>query len=559
MRVRRRWLRWTGGALAVVLVAVGLGAWGISRVRNRPASAGLYETARVERRTVEVTVSGTGTLEAAAKANITAEVPGTVRAVHFEEGDTVRKGQVLIELRNDDLSSQVASARIQVASEEMSLYRRAGVPEGSPLDTNAALTVTAPVSGRISRLDAALGKRVEGGVPVAWIAPAERVLFRANVPAISLPQLSRGQRAWVHLDAFDGQIGGTVVQVGSEPVRSEGGETYTALVEIDRPGVLGAGYKGQVAVETPSGRLQFSGQTEWGEERAVTPRVGGIVVDLPVSAGQVVRAGQVLARLQNPDLALDIKEQRLRLSRAQQELESKERSLDKLTIRAPISGVVSKREVAVGDTVGGGQGAGEVLATILDTSALRLSIPVDELDVPKIRVGQAASVTVSALPGRTFPARVEKIAAEARVQNGVSTFDVTLSVAGDPAIRPGMTGTATLVVARRENVLAVPAEAVIRRGDQTLVQVLQDGRPVERPVRLGLRSDRWAEVLEGVQEGDAVVVATPNQGFNPFAPPDSRESSGRGSASRSEPGTSTDRSGAGRARPEARPSRGDGR
>lgn len=518
----RRVRRFGYAALAAVVVAALLG-WQLANRTSRTAARTGVATVPARRGTVEVTVSGTGTLEAGQRANITAEVSGTVVAVNFAEGDTVRKGQTLIELRNDDLVAQVEQARLSLASAQNRLYQRLGIPEGSPIDLAEALTVRASTSGRISRLDVKQGDRVSAGQPVAWVASGERLLFRARVNRLALPMFRAGQPARVRLDAFDGELTGSVVSVSTEPARTGGVETYAVDVALDETGVLASGYNGQVTVDTPQGSITFPGQTVWGQETVVTARAGGVVREVTASEGQVVSTGQVVLRLENPTLSQEVRGDQIAVEQARQTLAQREQNLAKLRIVAPIDGVVTSRDVAVGDTVGTGQNGARVLATIVDTSVLTLTLQVDELDVPRLRPGQPASVLVNALPGRTLTGRVEKIAGEGTVQNGVTTFAVTITVPGEPDIRPGMTASATVRVAGKDGALVVPAEAVERQGGRAFVQVLDGEDIVRRPVRTGLENEQVVEVLEGLAEGDRVVVArnpagSGNQGPG-FRPP----------------------------------------
>ncbi|BDG60227.1 efflux RND transporter periplasmic adaptor subunit [Caldinitratiruptor microaerophilus] len=508
-------------ALPSVAVIALLG-WQLANRASRTAAPAGLVTVPVRRGSIELTVSGTGTLEAGQRANITAEVSGTVVAVNFVEGDTVRKGQTLIELRNDDLVAQVEQARLSLAAAENRLYQRLGIPEGSPLDLSEALTVRAPVSGRLSRLEVKRGDRVSAGQPVAWVASGEQLLFRARVNRVALPFFHTGQAARVRLDAFDGELTGTVVAVASEPARSGGVESYDVDVALDETGVLGAGYAGQLTVEVPQGSMSFSGQTVWGQEQVVTARAAGVVREVLVSEGRRVTAGQVVMRLENPTLPQEVRAEQIAVEQARETLAQREQNLAKLKIVAPIDGVVTARDVAVGDTVGTGQNGARVLATIVDTSVLTLTLQVDELDVPRLRPGQPASVVVNALPGRTLTGRVEKIAGEGTVQNGVTIFAVTITVPGQPDIRPGMTASASVRVAAKDGVLVVPAEAVERQGGRAFVQVPEGDQVVRRPIRTGLENEQVVEVLEGLAEGDTVVVArrpagsgTQGAGFRP--------------------------------------------
>jgi multidrug efflux pump subunit AcrA (membrane-fusion protein) len=90
----------------------------------------------------------------------------------------------------------------------------------------------------------------------------------------------------------------------------------------------------------------------------------------------------------------------------------------------------------------------------------------------------------------------------------VVSYAVTIEVdPSDVAIRPGMTATTDILVAQRDNVLLVPNRAIKTNGQQRVVEVMRQGQIVQVPVTLGMRDEVVSEVLEGLEEGDEVVVS----------------------------------------------------
>lgn len=146
--------------------------------------------------------------------------------------------------------------------------------------------------------------------------------------------------------------------------------------------------------------------------------------------------------------------------------------------------------------------------TIIDLNNLEVIIPVDELDINNIELGQEAIVTAEAIPNVSFNANVSKIALEGDVNNGVATFDVTLSLKEIDGLKPGMSVNAEIIIDSKEDALLVPIEAVQSRKDKKFVLVKkgEDNSEVEFvEVEIGLVSEDYVEIVEGLNEGDTVV------------------------------------------------------
>jgi HlyD family secretion protein len=192
-----------------------------------------------------------------------------------------------------------------------------------------------------------------------------------------------------------------------------------------------------------------------------------------------------------------------------------------------------------------------VLLTIADMSVIEAEVEVDETEIPSVQVGQPATITIDAIPGRTFDAKVTEIGnspiqATGQAARQATNFKVVVTIEGEiPEVRPGFTCTAEVTTATRQAVVAVPIQAATiremvvdeqgqivrapeaeqkrpRRGSTVLasqelpagqsrkelegVFVVRDGRAVFTPLQTGIAGEKYFEVLSGLQAGDQVVV-----------------------------------------------------
>lgn len=238
---------------------------------------------------------------------------------------------------------------------------------------------------------------------------------------------------------------------------------------------------------------------------------------------------------------------RASVSQAKATLQTDETNIQKAAIRSPINGVVLTRKVEPGQTVAA-QMTTPVLYTIAeDLTQMELQVKVDEADVSSVKLGQAASFTVSAWPGRNFPATIRRVGVGSTTTDNVVTYKTVLAVTNDDlALRPGMTATARIITANRENALLVPNAAlrfspptaasgpaakpsgsVLSRllprppqprrqqqvqtapapGASKQVWVLRDGQPAAVSVQTGVSNGRQTEITGGeLQAGMAVIV-----------------------------------------------------
>lgn len=313
----RLWL----GLGALLLLAAG-GLWW--QTHQAASAAPVYATQAVERGDITLTVTANGTVQPTRTFNIGSELSGTVRQVHVDVNDRIRKGQVLVALDTAKLQDQILRSQAALAA------ARARVTQAGATTHEARASL-----GRLEEV-----ARLSGG----------------KVPS---------------------------------------------QAELD------------------AGRAAL--------ERALAEEASA-------------RAG---------------------VDEAQATLSTDRINLSKASITAPAEGVVLTRSVDPGNAVAASLQAVTLFTVAEDLRQLRLWVYVDEADVGLVQVGQDASFTVSAYPGRRFPARITRVGFGSTITDNVVTYLCHLDVDNpDLSLRPGMTATATITAARRTGALLVPNTAL---------------------------------------------------------------------------------------------------
>jgi HlyD family secretion protein len=269
--------------------------------------------------------------------------------------------------------------------------------------------------------------------------------------------------------------------------------------------------------------------------------------DTSVATLEQSKAAEVQARAQTASA-------RGKLSTAQATLTSDIDALNKTVSIAPFDGIVTNMPVREGETVVVGiqNAQGSTLMTLADLSVITAEVKVDETDIVNVSMGQTATVTVDALPGKTFEGKVTEIGDQAILRStGIATsqsttgteeakdFKVVVTLTNPPAeLRPGLSATAKITTAQRQNVLTIPIQALSMRtaaslkpgpatgtvnaastgdtpanpqdpGTQGVFLMRHQGSKLESqfvPVTTGITGATDIEVTGGLKEGDEIVI-----------------------------------------------------
>jgi HlyD family secretion protein len=208
------------------------------------------------------------------------------------------------------------------------------------------------------------------------------------------------------------------------------------------------------------------------------------------------------------------------LKRAEATLAEAKENLSKTIIRSPVDGVVLTKDVEEGQTVSASLQA-PTLLTVGDLTKMEIHASVDEADVGRVKVGQRTIFYVDSFPDREFSATVSKIHYSPTIDQSVVTYDVLMYYDNsDLLLRPGMTADIVIVIAEKKDALVVPNSALrvkLQGNDKAQsktkgpsVWVLEGGRPVMRSVKLGMGDEDSTEVVDGLEEGETIIVEAPN-------------------------------------------------
>lgn len=244
----------------------------------------------------------------------------------------------------------------------------------------------------------------------------------------------------------------------------------------------------------------------------------------------------------------DVQMRQLEIERLRAALKQSEYDLSLVQFTSPMNGVVTRLNVEEGETAVTGtmNNPGTVLMTVADLSVVEAEIEIDETDIVSVELGQAAEVRIDAFPDRVFAAVVSEvgrspISTSAASSSQAINFKVVVRLTDRVlAARPGLSCTADITTATREQVLAVPIQSLVLReveldaagniierdpleelmadleqegaGEDAHLEdlegafVVRDGKATFVPIEVGVAGERHFEILSGLSEGDQVIV-----------------------------------------------------
>jgi len=311
--------------------------------------------------------------------------------------------------------------------------------------------------------------------------------------------------------------------------------------------------------------VNAAGEIAPAEQVSVRPEINGLVELLPVDVGDRVKKDALLFRLddkllqqQRASNLTDIEKGKLNvekaerdyqraqklladklisqevyddtktardlaknaLERTQRDLALTDEQLTKTVVRAPFDCSVLTRPVSNGQAVSGSGGfnSGTEVLTIADLSAMIINAQVNQADVPRLKVGEMVGVTVEAVAGLSVTGVVERIYPQATIRNNIKGYPARIVLKNvDPRVRPGMTANVKIPVASADSVTAVPLSAVfteksLENGQMERFVYVQQGDAFEkRNVKVGVSDYFYAEIQEGLKEGEIVSLELPKE------------------------------------------------
>jgi HlyD family secretion protein len=144
---------------------------------------------------------------------------------------------------------------------------------------------------------------------------------------------------------------------------------------------------------------------------------------------------------------------------------------------------------------------------LTNSSRIKLSGLIDEIDISRVRVGQEAVITLDALPGKDLKGKVTFVSQVGTSQMGVVSYKTTITLENASGeLKDGMSATADIIIEQHENVLLIPNRAIQGTLANPYVEVVTDGETTQRTITIGSSDGRYTEVLSGLEKGEKVVL-----------------------------------------------------
>ena len=471
--------------IVVVLLAIATGAvyWYMQSSQALDASAGAsgYVQTPVRSGPLEVTVYGSGMIQAANQPNVLAETDGTLVELRVSVGDEVSAGDVVAVLENSSLHEEITSLEYSLWSLDNSIT--------SSLTTGEVNTIRAPSSGRVKKISASPGDdalavyREQGNVAILSTDGRMKVSFGvADGRTLAL-----GDTLMVRGDGFTREATVTdLIMKGTQATATILDDT----LPMDVP----------VYVETKEGELVAEATLEINKPMMVSA-FGGTVKEVRVSVGEQVSQRYTLFTLDDAPNSLETENLRIQREAAAESLQNSIAKRESLIVTAPVDGVIATLSSSVGDSIQKGAN----LMSILQGEEMVLTIAVDELDVVNVESGQPVQISVDALPSLAIEGTVDRISPVGIGTSGVTSYDVLLNFSAEgTGVRAGMNASGEIQVAYEPQAIYVPVEALMTIGNETYVLVVggQEQKeaaapaPAEATVEPGVKQES-AEQPEG--------------------------------------------------------------
>jgi len=560
---------WRIVAVSVLcLVLAGSTACGLFGGNGEEAAG--YQLGEVVRGDLTVSISGGGNMEVSNEVELTFGTGGKVDKIYVKEGDIVEEGQVLAELDNVTLTSlerAVAQARVNLRNAQESLeevknpYSESEIAQAELAVTNAEVALQTAqenleesqnpdtesdiiqaelavanakvalqtaqenleetqnpyTEDDIADAEAAVERAQQQLLDVQAQAPfdiadAEYAAYRAHVTYLDKrnrdlfpKEIEKAKQDWerakLNIEMVKQNVAKAVTD--AEDNLAEDEETLAEMKESPDP--LDIEQKQKQLVVAQSNLVESKETLAEMKESTDPLDIEQKQKLLAVAYANLVEAEETLAEMKESADPLEVELKQLEVASAQAALDEAMERLESATMVAPFSGIVVSVNVEADQTVN----ENTVVSELVDPTALELPVQVDEIDIPKIKLNQRAIVSIDALPGVKLEGSVTAISPLPATTGGVILYDVTivLTVPEGTDLKIGMSATADIMIEERGNVLLVPTQAIKQDKQGNSIVIVQAGEELQpRLVVTGLSDGLWTEIIDGLSEGEPVVI-----------------------------------------------------
>jgi multidrug efflux pump subunit AcrA (membrane-fusion protein) len=183
-------------------------------------------------------------------------------------------------------------------------------------------------------------------------------------------------------------------------------------------------------------------------------------------------------------------------------------------VYAPISGTVTGLSLQIGSVLTSqsntsGTATAQKIASIQTDAPPIITVSLSQIDTPKVKIGNKATLTFDAFPGKTYTGKVVSIDTIGSVSSGVTTYPATIKLDLEvPEIFSNMTASAVIITQTKDGVIIIPSSSISFKNGQSTARLMKNGKIEEVSVETGITSGTQTEIISGIAEGDIVVTST---------------------------------------------------
>jgi HlyD family secretion protein len=459
--------KWLLGLLvSIATMGVGYLAYRQFVIVPQQQAKGKVQTALVDRTNLLITISANGTVQPERSVNVSPKAAGILKQLLVKEGDAVKQGQVLAYMDDSNLRGELRQTQGNLAAADANLQRLRN------------------------------GNRAED------IATAKAELAEQDA---NLQKLRNGNRLQELAEA-----------------QAKVKDTQYALRQADddlqrNQALYTAGAISLQSLNTfRTTRDRAQAQVSQAEQASSLMRSGTRPEEITQAEAVVKQKEEALSLSKSGSRPEDIDEAQAKVTAAQGAMQIIQANLDDMVLRAPFTGVVSRKFADPGafvtPTTAGSAVSSATSSSILSLASTNQVIAqVAEANIAQIRMGLAATIQVDAYPGKPFTGRVTQIATQSNVTQNVTSFEVKTSVSdAQHLLKSGMNVNVEFKAGELKNVLVVPTAAIVQQTNAQGVFVAKDkGDPVFVPITVGITMNDKTEVKSGLTGNEHVLLSFP--------------------------------------------------
>ncbi|MFM2357930.1 MAG: hypothetical protein RJA61_667 [Candidatus Parcubacteria bacterium] len=478
-----------------------------------------YEFFTVSRMSITQGVTLTGKTQSLQSVDLSFETGGKVKTINKDVGDTVLVGDSLVLLDGTEQSLELneAQASLDVELSALRELKKGARPEEVLVYetklSNARVDLSSSASALADKLRDSFTKTddaIRNNIDQLFSNP------RSNNPQINISvpdsQLKTNiEQGRISTEAILSSLRDVTGNISPENTKVLFGQSTDVVVSLTTLKKFLDNVA--LAVNALSSSSSLSQSTVDAYKAAVSSARTTVNTSISaiLTAEEKTKASLSAVSLSEKELALkkagatseQISSQEAKIRQSQARIARLRVLLEKMTLKAPIAGVVTKQDAKIGAVMS----PQVVVASIISDTGLEIEAYIPEVDIGRIALGNTVKITVDAFTGESFDGTVSYIDPAETIIDGVVNFKSKIQFArNDPRLKSGLTVNLDIQTARKDNVLVVPQLAVLENDRGAFVQKLVNNNLVEIPIVLGARDRSGVvEVLSGLVEGDKVI------------------------------------------------------